>query len=188
MSEFQKKRLEHAICYFAREFQRRAKRPLPSMGLWKLLAFMDFWGVKEFGRPVFGLAYLAWKMGPVPIDIYNNHPQSPLFQFKDKGENRFDIIPTGVPDMDHFSGIEKEKMGHLIEIYGDPSMKTGLMSEASHQSIQAWRRAYSEKPNQPIDYKLEFSGDIDTKPENMLTPEEEEFFFWRGAQRLNEAG
>lgn len=188
MDSFNKQRLENGICFFAHEFQRRARKPLPSMGLWKLLAFLDFWGVREFGRPVFGLRYLAWKWGPVPIDVYQSPPASSLFIFQPKGENRFDIIAKGKPDMGFFSRVEADRMNELVEIFADPSMSTKLMSEASHDEIQAWRRTWRTSPNKPIDFKLEFPGDIDTKPEEELTPEEENFLVWRGWQKIHAAG
>jgi len=189
MIAFRKERLEHAICYFANEWKKRTRKYLPSMGLYKLLAFMDFWGVENHGHPVFDLAYVAMKMGPVPKEIYDNRTtiQSPLFQFKDLGEGKFEIIPLGKPDMEYYSVREAEKMANLMEIFGDPSMTTTLLSESSHQEIIAWRRAFKERPNQTIDYKLTFPGDIDKKDIDKLDPIEEGFLAWRGWKLLNES-
>lgn len=187
MDDLSNKRLENAICFFAREFRRRTGRPLPSMGLWKLLAILDFWGVRELGRPVLGLKYHAWKWGPVPIDLYRSHPISPLFTFEPKGENKFDIVASGNPDMDFFSRVEAERMDALAEIFADPDMSMKLMSEASHDDIMAWRRTWRDNPQGPIDFKFEFPGDIDTKPEEALSPEEESFLCWRGWQKIHAA-
>ncbi|HNV70805.1 MAG TPA: DUF4065 domain-containing protein [Candidatus Ozemobacteraceae bacterium] len=183
-------RLEHAICFFAREFKKQAKKPLQSMGLYKLLALLEFRLLKKTGRPVFGLDYLAMRMGPVPVSLYEkrNQVHSRLFSFTEQGENRFSVDPIGNPDMDYFSGVEVAEMRRLVEIFSDPQMTTALFSEASHQEIMAWSRAYRKQPNSPIDFKDEFPGDIDTKKAEDLTPEEESFLFWRGAQILNAAG
>ncbi len=39
--------------------------------LFKLLYFLDFIHFRETGKPVTGLTYYTWKMGPVPRDLYN---------------------------------------------------------------------------------------------------------------------
>ena len=147
---------------------------------------MDFWGVENHGRPVFDLTYLAMKMGPVPREIYNNRQalSCPLFEFIEKGEGKFEVVSKGDPEMEFFSEAEAEKMSNMMEIYGDPVMTTALFSEASHQEIMAWRRTFKERPNQPIDYKLMFPGDIEQKNLDDLDPIEEAFLVHRAILKM----
>jgi len=189
MIAYQKERKENAICFFADEFRKTARKNLPSMGLYKLLAFMDHWGVKNTGKPVFDFTYKAMQMGPVPMELYGQRStiKSSLFSFLSKGEERFDVVSKGSPDLDFFSDKELGEMERLVAIFGDKSMTTLLMSEASHKDITAWNRTFRQKPNAVIDFGLTFLGDIYSKNEEKLTPEEDRFLLFLGFKRFHEA-
>ena len=111
MFAYQQEKIENAICYFAGEYQKRVRRPLSQTFLYKLLAFLEFKGLEETGKPVLGLTYCAMQWGPVPLEIYNKREnyETKLFAFISKGEDRIDIIARGKPDFDYFSEYEKEK-------------------------------------------------------------------------------
>jgi hypothetical protein len=57
--------LLHAINYFVRNTPKCGK-----IKLFKLLYFLDFEHFKATGRSVTGLDYFAWKMGPVPVALF----------------------------------------------------------------------------------------------------------------------
>ena len=62
----ERQKLINAIIYFANN-----TRYLGKIKLCKLLYFLDFEHFKQTGRPVTGLDYFAWPMGPVPVSLYN---------------------------------------------------------------------------------------------------------------------
>jgi hypothetical protein len=125
--------------------------------------------------------------GPVPLEIYSNRESydTSCFSFKKNAEGKIIITPKAKPDMDYFSMAEIEEMARLIEIYADQFVTAGNMSDASHEVISAWRKAYAHKPNSIIDFKLNFDDDVDAKPPEKLTPAEESFLVFKG---LQEAG
>jgi hypothetical protein len=49
------------------------------------------------------------------------------------------------------------------------------MSGASHESIQAWKKAFKRSQNAIIDPVEEFDRDLSGVPENELTPQEERY-------------
>jgi uncharacterized phage-associated protein len=59
-----RQKLVNAIVYFASHTRFCGK-----VKLFKLLYLLDFAHFRETGRSVTGLDYLAWKMGPVPLDL-----------------------------------------------------------------------------------------------------------------------
>src|SRR3972149_1376061 len=61
----EREKLINAIIFFADN-----TRFLGKTKLCKLLYFLDFGHFKETGRSVTGMDYYAWKMGPVPVDLY----------------------------------------------------------------------------------------------------------------------
>ena len=61
----EREKLINAIIFFCTNTERCYK-----LKLMKLLYYLDFWHFKETGRPVTNQIYKAWKMGPVPQQIY----------------------------------------------------------------------------------------------------------------------
>jgi uncharacterized phage-associated protein len=59
-----RRKLVNAIVFFSRSTQHCGK-----VKLFKLLYLLDFAHFRETGRSVTGLEYLAWKLGPVPLDL-----------------------------------------------------------------------------------------------------------------------
>lgn len=70
MLAFLKKRLPHIIACFSKLHYQKTKRYLTQTQLYKYLAFLDYFAVKEMGRPVTGLRYIALEHGPVPEELY----------------------------------------------------------------------------------------------------------------------
>ena len=81
MKTLRERKLETAIWYFAKEHLRRTGRKLTQTMLFKYLAFLDFWSVKQIGRPAIGLGYDAFPYGPVPRKLYRDFQK--IIRYKD---------------------------------------------------------------------------------------------------------
>jgi uncharacterized phage-associated protein len=166
------------VAFFAQEHKKRAKRHLYQTSLYKYLAFLDFCSLKETGRPALGLIYKAMDYGPVPIEIYGDKTETATYQFMKDEQGEF-VIAKKKPNLDYFSPYELDLMNRLVEIYAQCWITTNVVSDASHESINAWRRTYSKTPNGIINYALEFDGDIDSKTEDELSSPEEVYLTYR---------
>lgn len=187
MIPYQIEKIENAICFFAFEQKKKTKKSLHQTFLYKYLAFFDFECLKETGRPSLGLKYRAMPRGPVPIDIYNKRRnyKTPLFVFQEEAPDKFIILPKNKPDLRFFSKYEIGIMKKLIEIYADSYITTNLISDASHEAIEAWKKTWKKKPNDLIDYISTFSNEILTKTDQELTYPEESYLTHRALEQSN---
>jgi len=187
MIPYQKEKIENAICYFAHEHQRVTRKPLTQTYLYKYLALLDFKCLEDAGKPALGLEYMAMERGPVPIKIYRERDQlkSDCFEFRKMNESVYVVSAKGKPNLDYFSEYEIKEMKRLIEIYADRFVKASDMSEASHQDIKAWRKAWKKKPKSMIDYDLAFDDDIYTKSEKSLSFAEECYLTYKALQKAS---
>lgn len=181
MIPYQKEKLESAICFFAKEHQKKARKPLYQTFLYKYLALLDFTSLRETGQPALGLRYKAMEKGPVPIDLYEKRHAyvSPLAKFVKDDRGGFMVIAKADPELDYFSPYELALMGKLIEIYATSYIPTRLMSDASHEEIAAWKRTWKTKPNGIIDYALEFRADPICVSESEASYREDHFLVSR---------
>ncbi len=175
MIPYQKEKIDNAICYFAKEYKTKARRYLPQTMLYKLLAFLDMESVKEIGMPVLGLDYLAMERGPVPPEIYNKKQETALYKFVPVGDKKYDVICKGKPNLDYFSDYELEKMERLIFIHANAAVNTKLTSQASHDELPAWKKAYKKKPDSKIDFEDMFEENLKDKSPEKLSAAEEHF-------------
>lgn len=184
MIPYQKEKIENAICFFAREHQKKSGHPLYQTFLYKYLAFLDFESLRETGRPCLGLSYRAMEHGPVPIEIYDRYTKikSALFEFRSVQDNVYAIYPKGKPDLDYFSKKEISRMERLIEIYAKDYIQTKMISDASHESILAWKKTWKSHPNGMMDYKSEFDDGLLNKKEEELTYPEESYLTYRALE------
>jgi hypothetical protein len=178
MIPYRVEKIQNAISFFAQEHRKKTKKPLYQTYLYKYLAFFDFCSLRETGCPALELIYRAMERGPVPVEIYGQKRDTEKYRFqKDQwGEH---VTAIGKPDLDFFSPYEIELMRRLIEIYAVSWVKAKTMSDASHESIAAWRRTYKKKPNSIIDYAAEFSDDLESKHDDDLTYPEEVYLTCR---------
>lgn len=179
---YQKEKVENAICFFAKEHHARAKKLLYQTYLYKYLAFFDFLHLKERGIPALGLKYRAMPRGPVPEDIYNQRDdiKSDCFEFRpDQNGNKIVFPKKKKPDMDFFSPAEVKLMKTLVEIYAKNWINASDMSDASHETILAWKRTWKKHPNAIIDYADEFDGELFKKNDTDLTYAEEVYLIHR---------
>jgi len=184
MVAYREEKIKNAICYFAAEHTKRTRKPLHQTFLYKYLAFLDFESLSDTGQPVLDLKYKAMERGPVPVEIYSKRKdlKTDCFEFKELEDDKFIIIPKGRPNLEYFSSYEIQKMSRLIEIYADVFVKASDISEASHQSIKAWREAWKKQKNSMIDYDTQFSGDIKNKSKKELTPPEEHYLIYKSLE------
>lgn len=184
MIPYQKEKIENAICFFANEHQKKTKHPLYQTFLYKYLAFLDFETLRETGRPCLGLSYKAMERGPVPMEIYGKRHElkSPCYEFREDLEKRVTIHPKNKPNLDFFSKKEIKQMERLIEIYAESYIPTQMISDASHQSISAWKKTWKKCPNGMIDYSAAFDDNLSRKKEADLTFPEESYLIYRALE------
>ncbi len=159
MNKLERERLNLAIGFFAKEFYEKLKKFPSQTQVYKYLAFVDFTSVKERGKPVFGLNYKALKWGPVPDEIYQEFKdvkqvkQYPYFKVL-KEEKNIKIAPLLDKElnMKFFSKKELELLNRFIDILVDKNNKAYHYSEASHEKITAWKKAYKMKPKSLMNY------------------------------------
>jgi len=133
--------------------------------LFKLLYFLDFEHYKQTGRSVTGLGYYAWKMGPVPEELYEELPvPEPDLAEKVKitaVPTRFErpmflIEARAEFDPSHFSKRELSILKNLVERY-DLS-NADEMIEATHVETLPWHRVYNVEQRRrgeiPYEYAL----------------------------------
>lgn len=154
-----REKLLHSVAFFAENVDKCGK-----IKLFKLLYFLDFEHYKLTGRSVTGMDYFAWKMGPVPKDLYEeiNDPRDDLIEFMEiqeidvrKGTMlKFIIKQEFNPNL--FSKRELRIMDQLANKYS--KSKASEMIEETHLENLPWHRIYEveRKPGEKIPYELAF--------------------------------
>ena len=175
MKAYQKERIENAICFFAREHYKKTKRFPSQTVIYKYLALFEFEILEETGESPLDLEYVAMARGPAPIEIYSRRDtlKSELFSFEKRGTTYL-VIAKKTPNLDYFSDYEIEKMENLIFIYAQRWVGSGIMSDASHEKIKAWKKAWNRRHNSKID-KADTFDKLTQKGEGDLSPQEEHF-------------
>lgn len=156
-----REKLINAIIYFANHTKFCGKTKLL-----KLLYFLDFSHFKRTGKPVTGLDYFAWEMGPVPRDLFeeltdNNMKPDMKASIHDltPGEGFQKIRPKKRFDRQYFSKNETNLLKELAFIFGDA--KADAMVESTHLKNEPWDRTLKEKGEfKKIDYMLAIDSDI----------------------------
>lgn len=153
----EREKLINAIIFFAKN-----TRFLGKTKLCKLLYFLDFEHFKETGRSVTGMDYFAWKMGPVPVDLYEevDMPEADLAEKVEFAEtptrngSMLVVRPVAEFDNSHFSKREMRIMRALSEEFRDT--RADDMIEATHLENRPWHKIYVEdgKRQQQIPYDL----------------------------------
>src|SRR5690606_2356573 len=142
----EREKLIEIVKYFALHTQRLGK-----VKLFKLLYFLDFTHFRETGRSVTGMDYFAWKMGPVPVALYDelSDPDDDW-----KGHVRFQDIPVhkGMMlkvealdpfDSRHFSKRELKIMRSLAEEFKETAAEH--MIEATHLENSPWHEVFEDR-------------------------------------------
>jgi len=158
-----REKLINAIIYFARNTNYCGKTKLL-----KLLYFLDFVHFKRTGRPVTGLDYYAWKMGPVPKDLfeelsYNMKPDMAKAINPLPEEGFQQIRAKQKFDDRYFSKNELDILEQISFIFKDA--QADVMVESTHLKNEPWDRTLKEKGEfQHIDYLLAIDSDILSLP------------------------
>lgn len=163
---YHREKLINAIIYFAKNTKYCGKTKLL-----KLLYFLDFLHFKQTGKSVTKQDYFAWKMGPVPKDLFeelsgNMKPDMKTSIQELPADKEFQQInPKKQFNADYFSKKEIELLEKISFIFKDA--KADLMIEATHLKNEPWYRTLKEKGEfQKIDYMLAVDGDIVSLPFN----------------------
>lgn len=139
----EREKLIEAVKFFAQNTQKLGKTKL-----FKLLYFLDFTHFRDTGRPVTGLEYFAWKMGPVPTELFEElaNPKD------DWGDNcSFELIETAKGEMLrvkamsgfdplHFSKRELRIMQTLADQFKNAN--ADQMVEETHLENLPWHQIY----------------------------------------------
>lgn len=150
-------KLINSILYFAER-----TRGLGKIKLFKLLYLLDFEHFRQTGRPVTGMEYRAWKMGPVPaelVQIWDDLDADVAEAIEIRPEKVYDyvrenVIPKRRFDDAHFTPRELRILADLAERYADDLSEK--MSDITHAENGAWARIWQDGAgsDQVIGYRL----------------------------------
>ncbi|MGH8611990.1 MAG: Panacea domain-containing protein [Gammaproteobacteria bacterium] len=153
----EREKLINAIIFFAHN-----TRYLGKTKLFKLLYFLDFKHYQDTGRSVTGMDYYAWKMGPVPVELYEevDMPEPDLaekVEFSEKATRRGTMLvvkPLVGFDDSLFSKRELRIMDSLAMEFYETLAED--MIETTHLENQPWHKIYVEegRRQQLIPYEL----------------------------------
>jgi len=160
-----REKLINAIIYLAKNTKYCGKTKLM-----KLLYFLDFAHFKHTGKPVTGLGYFAWKMGPVPRELFEElsgrmkpDMKSAINDLPEEGFQQ--IRPKKSFDPQYFSNKEIELLKNIAIIFKDA--KADAMVESTHLKNEPWDKTLHEKGEfEKIDYMLAIDSDIVSLPFN----------------------
>lgn len=153
----EREKLLQAINYFVRHTRKCNK-----IKLFKLLYFLDFEHFKMTGRSVTGLEYNAWKMGPVPVSLFEEMEEpkpdmAKAFDFEQRPINDgffLKVTPRVEFDGMHFSRREMRLLSELAREHRDTNAED--MIEATHLENLPWDKIYNQLGHKqgPIPYDL----------------------------------
>lgn len=168
-SESSKQKLGNAIIYIAE----RAKFPYKTEIL-KLLFLMEEQMVARYHVPLLAIPFNVWRMGPVPVDVYEELSDAPQIldeyvTLKSTGKGNI-VKPKTAFDDGEFSDAELEVMEGVMTRYG--SMNSEQLIAITHREGSLWWNAakdngllndFEEKrancSNVVIDFGNELCGD-----------------------------
>ena len=158
-----REKLINSIIYFANNTKYCGKTKLL-----KLLYFLDFDHFKQTGKSVTGLDYYAWKMGPVPRELFEElsnrmkpDMKSAINALPVEGFQK--IQPKKTFDTRYFSNKELRLLENIAFIFR--GAKAEDMIESTHLKNEPWDKTLHEKGEfKKIDYMLAIESDIVSLP------------------------
>ncbi len=155
--------------------------------LFKLFSFADFLHFKQTGKSISGLDYYAWKMGPVPVKLFDelkNPPQDLLKYFvipsqeelernQEDDKQFFDIKCKKKFKDDLFTERELSILKKIAYIYKETNAKDII--EVSHLKNQPWYTTYHKiGKSKKIDYFLALDDSEESLPKDIVRERIEE--------------
>ncbi|MBX9904237.1 MAG: SocA family protein [Burkholderiales bacterium] len=150
-------KLINAILYFAGH-----TRGLGKIKLFKLLYLLDFEHFRQTGRPVTGMEYRAWKMGPVPaalVQIWDDLDPDLDEAIEIRPEKVYDYVRENVIakrtfDNSHFTPRELRILGELASSHAEDLSEK--LIDVTHDENGAWARVWQDGAgnDQVINYRL----------------------------------
>ncbi len=142
----EREKLIQAINFFAQQ-----TRKLGKTKLFKLLYFLDFQHFQATGRSVTGLDYNAWKMGPVPVALFEEigapgEDMAAVVEFREKPINDGAMLTVNSQSAfsdEHFSKRELALLRALASEYRDATADE--MIEATHLENLPWHKVWNEQ-------------------------------------------
>lgn len=150
-------KLINAIVFFARNTNHCGK-----IKLIKLLYLLDFEHFRQTGRSVTGMDYRAWKMGPVPLEFYQEFdalepdlaaaiditPEKVIDYTRERVVARVDFVDK------HFTRRELRLMEELAVRFRDSLSKP--MVDVTHAELGPWQTIWDDGRgnNERIPYPL----------------------------------
>lgn len=158
MNDTQRQKLFDAIVYFCSNTKRCGL-----VKLFKLLYYTDMLHFRETGRSVTGLAYDAWKFGPVPAALYREIKHAPhdlgnvvriesppTSDVSDTAPTHTKIIPKLQRQLSFLTAREKRIIAEVAEIFRDVTAEQ--ISDISHARNGPWDRAWRHGSGSSIDF------------------------------------
>jgi len=135
----ERERLINAIIYFAANTQHCGK-----IKLIKLLYLLDFEHFRQTGRSVTGLDYQAWKLGPVPLSLFQEWDSfdadlDAAIEIRPEkviDYTRETVVPKRAFDDAHFTKRELRLMAELAERLRGSYSKP--MIDMTHDELGPW--------------------------------------------------
>jgi uncharacterized phage-associated protein len=153
----EREKLIEAVKFFAMH-----TRKLGKTKLFKLLYFLDFTHFRDTGRPVTGLEYFAWPMGPVPVELFNelaapsdDWAENCLFKLVPiRGKEMLTVSALSSFNQSHFSKRELRIMHELAKEFCDSSADD--MVERTHLENLPWHQVYEveKRKQEHIPYSM----------------------------------
>ncbi|WP_413707684.1 Panacea domain-containing protein [Ralstonia sp. Ralssp110] len=155
----ERQKLIEAVCFFASHVEKLGKTKL-----FKLLYFLDFEHYRDTGRSVTGMDYSAWKMGPVPTDLYHelDNPGddwATKIRFGQRSvragkKPMLSVTPIAEFDASHFSKRELRLLERLATEF--KTADADEMIEATHLENLPWHQVYNvqKRDSGKIPYEL----------------------------------
>jgi uncharacterized phage-associated protein len=144
----ERQKLINAVIFFSENVRHCGK-----VKLFKLLYFLDFEHYKVTGRSVTGMEYSAWKMGPVPVSLFEEieSPEPDMaaaisfsnLPVRGGKQAMLSIEPKSEFDTTFFSKREIQLMQALADEYC--SSKAEEMVEATHLENLPWDKVYNQQ-------------------------------------------
>lgn len=139
----EREKLINAAVFFAENTKYCGK-----IKLIKLLYLLDFEHFRQTGRNVTGLEYRAWRMGPVPVALYQewDAPEPDLSEaIEIVPEKVFDfvreqVVPRRAFDASHFTRRELRLMSELASKFRDELSKP--LVNYTHAELGPWSKIW----------------------------------------------